>query len=915
MTAFIPRLADELAARKDLAELTVVFPNKRPAAFLARELTQRARGAVLMPEMTAVSDFLERQTPYIRAEKFETLLDLYEAYRRLARPSGYSPQTLEQFLGWAPVLLADFDEIDKFLLPPEEILGNVAAIKEMETWAEEMGAGTETSDYIRFFQSLPELYKTFHHLLTRKGTAYEGMIYRHAARHVEQWAAAYPDRSIVLAGFNALTPAEQRIFTYLVENHKADVRWDVHRFYLEKPFEAGRFLRRLRQNPVLGRTFPERIPEGFPPDSIHRFVETPGLQSQFQWIANELRNLPPNTDWLRVAVVLPDAQALLPLLHSLPDLPAVNITFGLSLRELPPVQWWLHYLQWLRRREENRPVDVRELAEFFENAFTLAVTDSASEGLAGDLRQSPVRYIPTDKIPGAWQEHPAWQRFFAPPNIEAVLSNGLTLLNDLLDGTLSSTDKAALLELRDLWEGLDEYRQRFDWFDNIRSLEKILLRLLETQTLAFEGHPLKGLQVMGLLETRLLDFDRVYVLAANEGNLPSATRTESFLPADLRRHFKLPLHEDKNAIAAYHFYRLAAGARECTYLYSSAGAGLTTGEPSRFVEQLRHKLPGKGIHPEVRQVQPDIRLHPLPDTLPKDPKALERLRQKILHGAVSPSFLTSYLHHPADFYRRYVLGWPDDRQPEAFVAANMMGTVIHNAMEELYRPYAGGRLNAEHIGKMFGRIPSTVARIFRDEYLEKTGHSPTGLYGKNLLAVKAAEQTLRKFLMTDKNLADRETLVLEALEKRISPDENDRHQGAAFVDVPGVGRVYFHGILDRMDRTGNFWRVVDYKTGNAKSPSEKRFRKALDDGKPAGDYFRRKNYKYFLQLWMYIWMARRRGLLPPQAEVQPVIYTPRQVAPVIFPLYTPADDILLETFLRELMSEIFNPELPFRLEE
>ena len=915
MNGFIHRLAGELTGRKDWAGLTVVFPNKRPAAFLARELTRRTPGAVLLPEMISVSDFLQRQTPYIKAEKFESLLDLYEAYQDLARQAGYGAQSLEQFLGWAPVLLADFDEIDKFLVPPGEILGNVAAIKEMETWAENMEAATETSDYIRFFRSLPELYKRFHSILSAKGAAYEGMIYRYAARHVEQWAAGLEPQSIVLAGFNALTPAEHRIFGHLVRSGKAVVRWDIHRFYLEEPFEAGRFLRRLRQDPVLGPTFPDRIPEGFPAGSTHRFVETPGLQSQFQWLARELEKLPPGTDWLRVAVVLPDAQALLPLLHSLPDLPAVNITFGLSLRELPPVQWWMHYLQWLRRREENRPVDVLELAEFFENQYALAASDATSAELAAGLRQSPVRFIPWDKIPQTWQSQPGWQSFFGPQTMEHVLENGLLLIQALLDHQGSSTDKAAILELRDLWEGLLEYRRRFNWFDNIRSLEKILLRLLDAQSLAFEGHPLKGLQVMGLLETRLLDFDRVYVLAANEGLLPSATRTESFLPADLRRHFKLPLNEDKNAIAAYHFYRLAASARECTYLYSSSGSGFTTGEPSRFVEQLRFKLPGKAVEIRQHQVQAGIGLHQPATSLPKDPKALERLREKILQNAVSPSFLTSYLHYPADFYRRYVLGWPDDSKPEAFVAANMMGTVIHNAMEELYRPFVGSRITDGLIGKLSGKAGPLVERIFRDEYLEKTGHHPTGLYGKNLLAVKAAGQTVRKFLMTDKELAGRETLVIEALEQRISPNENNPGQYPAFVDVPGVGRIYFHGILDRLDRSGNTWRLVDYKTGDAKSPSEKRFRKALDDGKPAGEYFRKKTYKYFLQLWMYVWMARRQGILPPQAGVQPVIYTPRQAAPVVFPVYTPSDDILLEAFLRELMAEIFNPAVPFSLEQ
>jgi len=917
MEGFLDKLAGEILQMSEPHSLTVLFPNRRPAYFLEQKLMQRAEKPLIAPQMVAITDFLSEVTGYRVASQYDLLLLLYQAYAEVMSAKGLEVQAFDRFSGWGPVLLNDFDEIDKFLVEPRDLLTYVSEIKELEQWSPSgPEEGKEMNAYLTFFQLLPEIYQVFHRLLEEEGAAYAGKIYRKAWETIDRWSRNFDKGGFIIAGFNALTLAEEKIFTYLVREKGARTYWDADECYFNEPFEAGKFLRKYKDTPLAGKPYKWRFDACRPPKEFYA-VHAPDDLSQVQFAVNQLKEWEKEagTDEnaadfrVKTVVVLNDPSLLYPFLYALPpELKEINLTFALPVRTMQIYRLLDAYLRFFIQAVRNGSVNLNDFVYLAEHPF----------------------FPGGDKITHQWKEK--WKNYSAaymnndfffdrlPEDAREFFSQDMTgplailkKMEELLEKAQekippNSPEILGAVELQKLLERLQSIQQNFQIFHDLHSLQKFFRRLAAELHVHFQGVPLKGYQIMGLLETRLLDFERVIMLGMNEGIIPKGKKQNSFIPFDVRKQAGMPVYSDKNAVTAYHFYRLISRARAVWLVYNAATGGLTSGEPSRYILQLKEILPAYGL--KMQDIYLQDTLHTLPplEELPKDEGFTETLKNKFATKGVSPSLITNYWYYPESFFLSYVLGWEPQNQWEDVIALNRLGNVIHATMKELYDEYLNRALTEKDMDKILSKAPAVTENVFYREYLGF--ENIPGNYilkGRNLLALEAAKEMVKKFLHIDRNLIKNgKRLIIHEMERYLS-----------FIkEVPGIGPVKFKGIIDRIDSVNGQKRIVDYKTGNTDKLKISANSNGIYDFEKK---FSTSKAKYLFQLYFYMWLVKETATIEGQGtdDIIPIIYSARQREAKEHPPIAGMEDFFMqfERFVFDALRDMLDPGRPFSLSE
>ncbi len=903
MSDFIDYLAVRLAEDPEMAFKTVVFPNKRAGLFLKHRLQQIISKDFIFPEILSVSSFFSRVTGWQKAEYYDLLFTLLEAYRESMNQAGLHPQTAEKFLGWGPVLLNDFDEIDKFNVNPGQIFTSLHDIKELEEWAENIDATKKDlkSEYLKFFKSLPQIYRTFKRKLIEKSWAYEGMIYRQAMKTYDVWSKNFGKQQLIFAGFNALSETERIIIRQLVQEKKADVYWDIDRFYVNKPFEAGKYFRKYTRDPVLGPTVQPLFDRVKPPKEVI-VVKTLHDTEQLHFVSHLIKQWQKeykddNDFWLKTAVVVNDPALGLPLIHSLPPQPeALNITFGLPLSHFNETRRMLNLFRIKTLIERNGYIDWEQIKNLIsDELFQLTIPGHALEKLENTIQASHrkrffiktfLTYLEQAGITHLQQTLSAQKPHEFLENINRILETSISNIRE-------KTRQPVIIELQTLIRKSMEIQHRYSIFQNFDMLEGFFQKLVKEVRLFFEGEPLKGLQIMGLLETRALSFDRIIMTGMNEGIIPKGKTQDSFIPYDVRKHNNLPVWEDKNAIYAYHVYRLFGHSKTSYWLFNGNPSGLFSGEKSRFLTQLEQKLPGHNIQPQEITIESHTQSIPEPDSIPKNKTLSEILRKRLQNRGLSASALKNYLYRPYDFYTGFVLDLESLEEPEESLSARWSGLIVHDVMETLYRPYIGKPLTVSNLEKILTQVPQTIQNVFFDKYLktnQKSLNNPD-ISGKDLLALSAAENMIKKYIRHDKKLVEQgKNLIIQSLEKEYKTE---------FTTAYGE-KILLKGFIDRIDLYENHIRIIDYKTGKAEGLT---YRNNLKES------LRKEEKSYLLQLLFYALLLKNHL----SSAHNPIIYiyssraNPVQISKEI----TNEEIVEFETFLSEIIEEMLNPDISF----
>lgn len=794
-------LLDIKRTHTDLSSLTLILPSKRAGGFLKNYLRKLSQKTEFAPKIISIEEFLEDLSDLQLINSTELIFKSYEAY--LQTHTHKEKEDFDTYSSWATTLLNDFNEIDRYLVEPKSFFSYLGSIKTLEKWNVQDEKTELIEKYLSFWESLFDFYQTFKATLLSEGVGYQGLLYREASEAVEHYIAAHGDKPHIFIGFNALNTAEQHIIQALLETGNSDIYWDVDAyFYDDKKHSASLFVRNYFSSwKHFEQATPKNISSNFTkPKEIH-FVEVQKNIGQAKYVGELLSTLS-EEELQKTAVVLADENLLIPLLHSLPaNVKNMNVTMGVTLKNVPMV---VFFEQLLAQHVTPRvTLYYKDVLALLKHPIGIVLVPQANEILARITKKNLTHFTVEELLTGidATQNQIIsilfgdWQDT-GKMALEACLSLLYTLKEKQAGNTV---ERVVLFQLHQMFTTMLALDQKFPHLKTVKTVQSLFLELAATTTLDFEGNAYEGLQVMGILETRVLDFERVIMTSVNEGILPAGKSNASFITYDLKKEFHLPLYVEKDAVYTYHFYRLLHRARHVTLLYNTHSEGINTGEKSRFLLQLeiekhpQHKLTKTVLTPAISIEKRSLK------TVAKTEDILERIKEIAFKG-FSPSALTSYIRNPIDFYYQKILRVNDFEEVEETVAANTLGTIVHDTLETLYKPSQGEVLTQEALKKMQLQIEDEVTRQFK-----LTFKGGTFTKGKNLIIFEVAKRYVTNLIQHD--LAE----IKAGNEiKLLHIEENIKCKVAIeTLDFP----VHIGGKVDRVDMYNGVVRIIDYKTG------------------------------------------------------------------------------------------------------
>ena len=810
MTSFIHDVLKRLQSQSvDFSKLTFILPSKRAGTFLKNELSLIASEPLFSPYILSIEEFVEELSQLKQLSNIELLFEFYSVY--LNEVAIEEADSFDAFLKWAQILLQDFNEIDRHLIDPDHIFDYLNAIKDIDHWSLQSDQTTLIKQYLSFWKNLKTYYTNFGSHLINKGVGYQGLIYREAVENIENYIQSNPNKQHVFLGFNALNKAESHIIQALLHTEIAEIYWDIDVSFLNNDIhDAGHFIRQHKKNWPFFKSNPMNwIHNYYTGKKNITIIGTPKNVGQAKYIGELLHDLKKQEhSFHKTAIVLGNENLLIPVLNSIPkEIDAINVTMGFSINAITLAS--LFERLFLMHKDGNSNYHYKDVIEILSHQFITSLFDSdtgnIAEHLITQIQTNNLIFLTKESLLeetknkeaiitllfGDWSNDPKFA-------LDQCLSLVLHIKN-----TLDKNKNANLLALEyvyrfnEVFNSLVQINSKYHHIGSIKTLFELFKEVLSTETLDFQGEPLQGLQIMGMLESRVLDFDTVIISSVNEGILPSGKSNNSFIPYDVKLENGLPTYKEKDAVYTYHFYRLLQRAKNIYIIYNTEPDALNTGEKSRFITQLEIE----GTH-DLNQIIISPRLPKLDLKLRQIKKTKEVLSDidSVFHKGLSPSSLLTYIRNPIAFYAQKILRINESDEVEEIVAANTLGTVIHETLRELYAPFLNAFLTIEIIKGMVPKVDDSVENHFKIFY--KQGDLKKG---KNLIIFEIAKRYVLNFLDQEmQSLKDGNSIKLLMVETNVSTEIelND-------ISFP----IKLKGQIDRVDEFNGVTRVIDYKTG------------------------------------------------------------------------------------------------------
>ena len=832
MEHFLKQVAQHVynTYKPDISGLAVIFPGKRSRLYFNKHLTEIAAKPLFAPKYYTITELMVSLSGLQPAENLTLIFQLYEIYAGI---SG-NAVNIDEFYSYCEMLLSDFDEVDKYLVKPDDLFRNLTDLKELENYfdylnAEQLQAirkfwdsfipgklSDDQKSFVSIWDSILQIYNNFKTSLKKQEIAYEGLIYRDVAEKIIAGNEPYLIHAKYLfVGFNALNKAEDTLFNYLKKIGKAEFYWDYDEYYINNSIhEAGYFMRRNIKkypSPNLGIKFQNLIDPGKRID----IVDLPSNSGQTDVITQYLEERGNNNPMApeETAIVLADESLLLNTLAAIPQsIEDINVSMGYPLQHSTVYELVFCLGNLFNNTiidKDNLPVFYyKDIMALLGNPLVFAISKQFAENLKREIINKNLIRLPSvdlsaDPFLQLLTELPA-----SPKEIPGFIIN---ILNRLIEFVKNETISLSDYETEFLYHAVLCLRIFKRLISNTKTdltnriVFKLLIRALSGITVPFSGEPLKGMQVMGILETRTLDFKNIILLSANESVIPKPGNFPTFIPINLRYGFDLPVPDHRDAIYGYYFYRSIQRAKNIVLVYNSQSDGLSTGERSRFLHQLVYE---KGFNVRLKSVVTDISFKaPKENIVTKTPEILENLNRYTSAGSsfLTPSAINTYLNCSLMFYFRYIAGL---KEPEAVMEEldpSMFGSVLHKAVHIIYEPFRGKILSEkdlEGLSHNGPHIESATENAFRMEYFGNDKRS--SIKGKNIIIKEIIVKYIRKILDYDMNYAPFRIIDLEKKYKIIYP-------------VAGNLGIWLGGIIDRIDEKDGTVRIIDYKTGKQKN--------------------------------------------------------------------------------------------------
>ncbi|MFV9551741.1 PD-(D/E)XK nuclease family protein [Algibacter sp. PT7-4] len=810
MTTFIHDVLEDLYKNnQNLSGLTFILPSKRAGLFLKHKLSHVVNQTIFAPQILSIEEFVENISQLKSISNTELLFEFYTSYTQLTKKENLD--TFETFSKWAQILLQDFNEIDRYKIPQEKIFNYLSAIQDLKHWSVDENKTQFVKNYLAFWNKLNTYYNHFTNQLLNKKVGYQGLIYRKAAENLNTYIQNNPNKKYVFVGFNALNTSEETIIQELLQNNLAKIYWDIDAAFMNnKKHDAALFTRQHLNNWKYFKNNPFNwVSKNYSKPKNISVIGIPKNIGQAKYIGSLLSKLQKNNNSLNsTAVVLGDENLLIPVLNSIPNtIQALNITMGFPLKSVPLAS--LFNALFKLHKSSSNSFYYKEVINILSHQFIRPLLHINNVDYASKLIQiidkNNLVFLNNERLTEAAKEASKIINllFSNWENSTSIFLENCSNLIMAIKNSLDKNKETNLLSLEyvyrfnELFNELNRLNLEHKHIKDITTLHSIYKELLSSESLDFQGEPLQGLQLMGMLESRVLDFETIIISSVNEGILPAGKSNNSFIPFDVKLENKLPTYKEKDAVYTYHFYKLLQRAKNVYILYNTEADVLTGGEKSRFITQLEleniHKINYKIIAPEVPNIEPKLTII----------EKTENLQQQIFQLAAngfSPSSLTNYMRNPIDFYYQKILKIKEYNEVEETVAANTLGTVVHNTLEDFYKPFTGHFITENDIKSLKPKIDETVTHHFKNEY--KEGDITTG---KNLIVYEIAKRYVENFLNSEiKNLNAGNKIKIIAI-------ETDNNVEIKIPEINSVIRI--KGKVDRVDQYNGTTRIIDYKTG------------------------------------------------------------------------------------------------------
>ena len=813
---FLDKLAKQIIDNyaDNLSSTTIILPNKRAKIFLIEALKKQVTNNIIAPEITSIEDFIQEISGIRNIDPIELLFEFYNVYLYVTDKK--HQQEFEIFANWAKTLLQDFNEIDRYLLEPNHVLSYLKDIEDIKKWGIEVEHKTKLlENYIDFWKLLPNYYQSLYTHLLNKKVGYQGLIYRESVKNLEIYYESIKNKKLIFAGFNALNAAEEKIVQYLISKDIAAIFWDADQTFLNDPYhDAGLFIRRFKSTWKHYKSNPfEWIVDEFSQQKNIQIIGTPKTIGQAKItgsIIEKIKSENPESNLNKVAIVLGEENLLIPVLYALPEtIGALNITMGYAGKNNPAQilvsKLFKMHNNALSRNANNYVFYYKDVIDILRHP--LIEPYSNTSGLVKIINANNYTFITHKKL---LELNPNTSQLFELlfnkwDNGSIAVLNSISELLLIIKINLSTDNeedkitKAFVFSIFKIINKLINYYSNHLEIDKIDTLAAIYKQIIDLAEVSFEGEPLNGLQIMGVLESRVLDFETVIITSMNEGKFPAGKSMNSFIPYDVKKELGLPTFKEKDAIYTYHFYHLLQRAKNIYLLYNTENEGLDGGEKSRFITQLEVEKQAKhNITHEIYNASlPEIAQRPM--QIPKSESVMLRLKE-ICETGFSPSALTSYIRNPIDFYFQKILRIREVEEVEENIAINTLGTIIHKTLEALYTPLIDKFLTENDIQDCFKLLDNEVLNQFKVIY--KEGEIKKG---RNLLAFEVAKRNVFNFLKLElESIKNGDAIKILALEKTY--ERTIKHKILPY-------KVLIKGNVDRIEERNGCIRIIDYKTG------------------------------------------------------------------------------------------------------
>ncbi len=939
MASFLYRIAQTYYQQFDseISRFTFVFPNRRAGIFFRYYLSTITNKPVFSPEILTINECFASASNYQTADRLSNLFRIYSIYKALSK----SDESFDSFVFWGEMLLNDFEDVDKYRVDARQLFTNITELKDIDqlfnVFSEKQIAairqfwknfvpvveGKTSEEFISMWKILYPVYEQFHAELKAEGIATEGMMSRDVTdrlRHhseIEGWK----DKQFVFIGFNALNPCEKSLMEELQKRKQADFYWDYEANELRDPDNPASLF--FAQNTHI---FPSKFNIEPIVASINEkeveLIAVPSAVGQTRQVYSILNKLYPeneqyNNSWMNTVVVLPDENLLVPLLHAIPEqIQKVNVTMGYPMN-VTPVCGLIEHIFELQRRSRilgnKTSFYFQSVLNIINHQYIISLADNEVNEISSKMIRYNWIYVDANEL----KKNELLSIIFThQTDVKTFLSYLLEIMNLLQKGWKNRADASQEYSIAS--DFLYQYYITINRIDGIikklpeevelslDTLMKLIRQLTSGITIPFVGEPLEGLQIMGVLETRGIDFENLIITSFNEGVYPKRNPSNSFIPYNLRRGFDLPTFEHQDAITSYNFYRLIHRAKRIFFLYDSRTEGLQTGEISRFIYQLIYHY---GVDIKKKNINFDISFGNAKEIqISKTPAIMKKLDAFFSEdenaSALSASSIKSYIDCPLQFYLTRVEKLEQADEIKETIEDDMFGNLFHATMEYIYQPFKGKMMQSNDFDEIIAdplTIEKQIKKAFCMKYFNTTLDQNIILGGNNLLISRVIAKYVKQVLRTDKKYAPFKYIDAEKRCKLRFPISK--------------GEVNLKGFIDRIDEKDGKIRILDYKTGigHLEFKSWNEVFEHNNDKRP----------KYVLQTFLYGLFYKKdaagKTITPgiyymrdvfKESFVTELIYKPDKFTKIVVDDFAAFEEEF-SSHLTNCLEEIFDPSVPF----